>query len=109
MCIFLIIYTVDKEELRSYMIRLVLDDKLLLQIGEDKIHLWLPLIDYKVSSVVDVAKNLDDKNMSRVLSITVPKLQRLVIGINNAVRNNYDKGEDSIIRALVELLTSGRI
>lgn len=99
----------DKEELKSYVMRLVLDDKLVLQIGEDKVHLWLPLIDYKVSSVVDVAKNLDEKDMSRVLSIMVPKLQRLVIGINNAVRNNYDKGEDSIIRALVELLTSGRV
>lgn len=91
------------------MIRLVLDDKLVSQIGEDKIHLWLPLIDYKVSSIVDVTKNLNDANMSRVLGITVSKLQKLVVGINNAVRNNYDKGEDSIIRALVELLTSGRI
>lgn len=99
----------NKEELRSYMIRLVLDDKLISQIGKDKIHLWLPLVDYKVSSIVDVTKNLDDTNLSKVLSITVPKLQKLVLGINNAVRNNYHKGEDSIIRALVELLTSGRI
>ncbi len=97
------------DEIRDYITNIVFDDNVLNSIGRDNVGMWMPLVKSKVDSLVSVTKNLDDSTRFKVLGVVAVKLRRLVLGINNAVRLNYSKGENAILKAIIELLSKGTL
>lgn len=92
------------EEVKKYMIEAILCEKVVSSIGVDNIKTWLPLIEAKVENVVKVTKHLDVETRNKVLGVTAVKIQNLIMDLSDAVRKNYSRGEDEIIRAIVNVL-----
>lgn len=66
--------------------------------------LWLPFLKHKLLKALEVTKNLDYANKTKVLGIIVYKTKTLMLELEKAVRDNYSQGEDDIIKAIVKIL-----
>ncbi|MGC8766163.1 MAG: hypothetical protein ACP5PT_04880 [Brevinematia bacterium] len=66
--------------------------------------LWLPLLKYKLSKVIEVTKNLDHSNRSKAINIVIYKTRKFILELERAVRDNYYQGENDIIKAIVKVL-----
>ncbi|MEN2998869.1 MAG: hypothetical protein ABDH28_07550 [Brevinematia bacterium] len=95
------------EEIKKHIIDIIFNERTLSAIGKDKAEMWLPFVEYKLDNISKVTKNLDTRAMSKVVSITALKIQKLIIGINDAVRKNYKNGEDAVIKAIIDVFIKG--
>ncbi|MFN4245086.1 MAG: hypothetical protein ACK4F9_02925 [Brevinematia bacterium] len=104
-----IILIVSDDEIKNYIIEFIFNDRVLDSIGRENVGMWMPFVESKINNIVNVTKNLDVNVRSKVLGVVATKIQKLILGINDAVRSNYAKGEDEILRSIINLLSRGML
>lgn len=97
------------DNIKKYIIDIVFNDKVLNSIGKENVGLWLPLVNSKIDNIIFATKNLDAETRGKVLGVMAVKIQRLIIGINSAVRDNYSNGQEAIIKAIIDILIKGQL
>jgi len=99
---------VDKEKVKVYIVEAVLKDDVLKEIlGSEGMEIWRGYFEYKVDKIIGSLGYVGEDIVDKVVSSWLARLRKFVVGVHRAVRDNYNSGEEAILRALIEVFKSG--
>ncbi len=95
-----------KEELKKLMLEIFYrDPEIQSRFGEREVEKWEPFIEHKLENVLNSLRYVnDDTIIDKVLFLLSKKIRTVIIDIEEAVRDSYNRGEAEVIKAIIKVL-----